>query len=450
MIDKISRRLFLKTLALFVYLMTRAKFAFPHIGNKDKKKAMPGPEKISVNIGVDEDIFSRVYIARGRAPEDNMKNAIQLMGGIEKFIYQKDIVVIKPNAQWWNQGTTNTNNMKGFIESVLDIPGFSGEIIIAENHHYKIPNSRGWTTGEKNGDYNLNELVQHFNDMGHMNVSKYHWIDGGPNPDPKQGDAAGGSIVDSVEEGDGYVWLKDTVYISPENRKCMMTYPVFTSRYSGKKIDLMKGSFRNGKYINNVKFINFSCLNHHSYAFGITASIKNLMGVVDMTCGFQGTEPEGFYNTHFIGNHSLLYQVGTDLKYYGKKYGFGAGFGSEVLKFGYWNTQYSGGALGYWIKTVRAPDLNILAAEYVGWGGRGRNGPHKRSNTNCVLISTDPVALDYIGAKNVLLSVTPESERYYSELNDPDNPPSRLFFEECHAQGIGNIDKDKIKVIEDA
>ncbi len=58
------------------------------------------------------------------------------------------------------------------------------------------------------------------------------------------------------------------------------------------------------------------------------------------------------------------------------------------------------------------------------------------------------MALDYIGAKNILLPATPKNEAYYRELNDPDISPLRLFLNECHAQGIGNIDKEKIKVIE--
>jgi hypothetical protein len=280
MVNKISRRLFLKISALTVYLMTGTKFIFSQIGGQGGGSiAMPSKDSLSQNIGIDEDTFSRVYISEGMAPEDNIKSSLELMGGIEKFIQQDDIVILKPNAQWWNQGTTNTNNMKGFIESVLDIPGFKGEVIIAENHHYTAVNSRGWSTKQRNGDYNLIELVEYFNDSGYQNVSKYHWIDAGPNPQPKEGDAMGGSLVSSVEEGDGYVWLRDTVYISPEDRKCMMTYPVFTSPYSGKKIDLKKGTLENGKYIDNVKLINISCINHHGFGFGVTLLLSKTLWV---------------------------------------------------------------------------------------------------------------------------------------------------------------------------
>jgi len=447
-IKKVSRRLFLKMTALFAFFLSIGKVDYSYASGADATGSMPGGEGgEKMNPGVDEDGLSRVYIASGHSPEENIKEAVRLMGGIEKMIGTDDIVVLKPNAQWWNQGTTNTNNMKGFIEGVLAIKDFRGEIIIAENHHYKELDSRGWTTEERNGDYNLNELVQYFNDAGFANVSKYHWVDGGPNPQPQEGTGGGGQRVPSVSEGDGYVWLKDEIYVSPENRKCMMTCPVFTSPYSGAKIDLKKGVLEGGEYIDKVKLVNFSCLNHHGQSFGVTASIKNLMGVVDLTCGYHGTEPEGFYNVHFVGEMSLLYKSGIGLKYYGKRFGFGSAFGKKMQEMGSWSTQYTGGALGHWMKRVKMPDINILAAEYVGWGGRGRKGPEKRERANTVAISHDPVALDYVGAMHILLPATPEKETFYRNLNNPHKKPFRSFLEECHRQGIGNLDAQKIKII---
>ena len=105
------------------------------------------------------------------------------MGGIESIISKDDIVILKPNAQWWNQGMTNTDAMKAFIEEILRIPGFQGEIIVAENHHFLHwlygANIRGWTTNARNGSFNLNELVNFFRNKGYKNVTKYHWIDAG-------------------------------------------------------------------------------------------------------------------------------------------------------------------------------------------------------------------------------------------------------------------------------
>lgn len=448
---KITRRLFLKMTVfalLFSSLLRKSVSAKGSIDGAARAENSPLSSSAgSINLGVDSDGVSRVYIAEGGSPEGNVNDAIALYGGIEKIINKDDIVVLKPNAQWWNQGTTNTNNMMGFIELVLNIPGFSGEIIIAENHHYKKLVSRGWNTEQRNGDYNLIELVDYFNERGHPNVTKYHWVDGGPNPQPQEGNGGYGKRVAGAEEGDGYVWLMDTVYVSGEKRKCIMTYPVFTSTYSGRTIDLRRGTFEDGKYLDNVKLINFSCLNHHGHSFGVTASIKNLMGIPDMTCGYQGTEPEGFYNIHFIGSMTRLYRAGTDMRYYGKKYGFGPALGKTMQQSGKWHTEYTGGALGYWMKTVKMPALNILAAEYVGWGGRGRKGTDKRHHAKTVAISTDPVALDYIGAKHILLPATPSDQDYYVQRNSPDSLPFKAFLEECNNQGIGNLSEKKIQIV---
>jgi hypothetical protein len=114
----------------------------------------------------DRDSISYIYESKNGTPEQNVQKVVEMMGGIEKFIGKEDIVILKPNAQWWNQGMTNTNAMKGFIELVLAIPGFKGEIIIAENHHCfgkrNTSNIRGWVTQERNGDFNLNELIEYF------------------------------------------------------------------------------------------------------------------------------------------------------------------------------------------------------------------------------------------------------------------------------------------------
>lgn len=314
--------------------------------------------------GADPDGFSRVFVAKGSTPEQNVQKVIRMMGGIEQFIGKDDIVVIKPNAQWWNQGMTNTDAMKGFIDLVIGIPGFTGEVIVAENHQYHEANSRGWTTDQRNGSYNLNEVVAHYQHMGHKNVTKYHWHVAGKASVPLHGDAQGKSRIKGPEEGDGYVWLEDCYYISPAGKKCLMTYPVFTSEYSGITVDLKNGAWKDGAYLTGkkVRFINFSALNHHSRFFGATASVKNLMGVVDMTCGFPGDEPEGTYNTHHIG-------VSRRIMWTRKRgaWRFRALLES-LMDWCYRDAHHAGGVLGHFMRTVRMPDLNIIAAEWVGWG----------------------------------------------------------------------------------
>jgi len=119
--------------------------------------------------------LSHVFEAKNGTPEQNVAKVNEMMGGIGNFIGNNDIVVIKPNAQWQNAATTNTNNIKGLIELILNRSGgFSGEIIIAENIHFSDPKTKGgWATTERNGDYNLNELITYFNTQGYANVTGY-------------------------------------------------------------------------------------------------------------------------------------------------------------------------------------------------------------------------------------------------------------------------------------
>ena len=399
-------------------------------------------------LGVDPDGFSRVYFARNGSPERNMEKVLELMGGIGRFIGPTDIVVLKPNAQWWNQGMTNTDAMKGFIDLVLAIPGFSGEVIIAENHQYAYDNSRGWTTNERNGRFNLNELVAYYQDRGFRNVTKYHWHVGGPCSEILEGDAQGNRIVKGPEDGDGYVWLADTFYISPHGRNCLMTYPVFTSGFSGITIDLKNGAWRDGGYLNKkVKLINFSAINHHTSYGGVTASVKNLMGVVDMTCGWPGDRMADTYNVHHIGVSRLVRYCRPKWHWRLEKY-------RHLLEeFSTRNFHHAGGALGCFMRTVKMPDLNIITAINVGWGSR--TDSKKSFAAKAVVASTDPVALDYIAARDILLSGTPEEAVHkksgirYRELNDPEREdgPFRRFLQEAHRQGIGNIDKEMIRTV---
>ncbi len=387
------------------------------------------------NLGVNEDGCSYVYTAKGSTPENNMRRVMQLMGGIESVIGKRDIVILKPNAQWDKQGMTNTDAMKEFIEMVLDIPDFEGEIIIAENHQYKELNGRGWITKNRNGRFNYNELIEYFNDNGYNNVTKYHWHCAGQNPEPLEGDDCCGKRVWSPEDGDGYVWREDIYYVAPNGRKCLMTYPIFTSEYSGVTIDLKNGAWENGKYLTDkpVKLINFSVLNHHSSYAGVTASVKNLMGIVDMTCGFQGPEPKDTYNVHFIG-------VSKYIRYAQKMHW-------RLTLLAMRNFFYAGGALGTFMKKIRMPDLNIITAEWVGWGSRWDTA--KSCYPKTVLASRDPVALDYIAAKEVLLKGTPIEEVALRQLNDPSDisGPFYKFLFECYKEGIGNVNESKINTI---
>jgi hypothetical protein len=72
-----------------------------------------------------------------------------------------------------------------------------------------------------------------------------------------------------------------------------------------------------------------------------------------------------------------------------------------------------------------------------------------------VIASKDPVAADYYASKYVLLPCTPKTAtdgwgRFLNKFNDPNNRngPLRWYLEECHSEGIGNLDESKMKIHE--
>lgn len=453
----INKRKFLKifsagVISIFIYLLKPMSFISGWLrGNSFKNKGLSlamSSEDLKqdsakrANLGVEKDGRSKVYLVQGKSPENNINNILEMMGGIERFIGREDIVILKPNAQWWNQGMTNTNAMKAFIEAVLKIRGFHGEIVIAENHQYANSNSRAWTTDMRNGDYNYNELVEYFQAKGYRNVTKYHWCCAGPNPNPIEGDEALCSkIVKGPWQGDGYVWRDDLIYASSLNKKCMMTYPIFTSSYSGVTIDFKKGAWKDGKYTGQpVKFINFSALNHHEPYCGVTASVKNYMGIVDMTCGYQGSTPKGFHNTHFIGLRNLIVPFYKHMPWRIR---------NVVDQYNMEYFHHTGTVLGRFMRKIRMADLNIITAHWVGYGSRIRT---KFSGyPKAIIASTDPVALDYVACQEILYPLTKEKTQSESliRLHNVTNKqgPFYRFLEACHKEKIGNIDPKKHVVV---
>ena len=220
---------------------------------------------------------------------------------------------------------------------------------------------------------------------------KYHWKDAGEVPNSQFAVNEQGKIVSDPEEGDGYVWT-DEDYIF-QKLKTKMSYPIFTSEYSGVMIDFKNGAWKNGEYTGQlVKFINMSALRNHSNA-GVTATIKNYLGLVDLTCGYHGINPKGYYNFHYI---AVDWPKITLLRNCVKAF-ITSNF-SKRQKTIHKIDQYIGpqngtlgGAVGHFMKTIRRADLNIITAEYAGHEGRRKSPAH----TKMVLASTDPVALDY-------------------------------------------------------
>lgn len=401
--------------------------------NKMEVHAASMTAKTTVNSLDDQ---SPVYWVKNGNPAENIDKILEMMGGIERFVGRRDIVILKPNAQWWNQGRTNLWAMKRFIDHVLMVDGFEGEIIIAENQHFMdttLPegeqdNIRGWIKkGEINGDidgenHTLNSMIQIYNKQGIENVSKAHWRDGGPKQPNSWGSGQNGGVVNSPVEGDGYVWADEEFVfrkrLGLKSWRVKMSYPIFTSGFSGITVDMKNGAFQRdgrggGVYLKErpVKLINFAVLNSHGEDTGITSAVKNYMGITDMSCGRWGERPQGYVNVHQCG---------------GKKYAYA-----------------KAGPLGHFMKTIRLADLNIITAEWVGWGDR--TDISKASRERSILAGVDPIAVDYCGAKHLVLPLSKQPL-----LHDPDDNRSSIFKFLRLAQksmGKGNMEEKGIKLI---
>jgi hypothetical protein len=98
-----------------------------------------------------------------------------------------------------------------------------------------------------------------------------------------------------------------------------------------------------------------------------------------------------------------------------------------------------GAEVGYFLRTVRRPFLNITTAEYCGLADRTEL-PVAR--TRAVAASTDPVALDFHMAKYVLFANSRIS------VHDPEDPdsPTEQYLAQCARNGRYCYDEARVEV----
>ena len=372
------------------------------------------------------DPTSKVFRAVNGKPHQNMAKVIELMGGIENLIGKDDIVVIKPNVQWWNQGAPNLQVMKTIVDLIFARPGgFTGEVVMAENCHRGDKPwesmASGWAQGfSLNSDLssieNYNDLCRALKKRYDIRFSTVHWTDVD----------AGQRRVFSPADGTGYVYCdgtKGVPLLSLDNgvpgekkRSVIMTYPIFKTD-QGTIVDFKNGIWEKGAYTEQpLRFINFAALNHHSTYCGATSAIKNYLGISDLSGGPDPNE-DGKLTPDYFNFHSFPFD----------KWSSGPSPGMI------------GAEIGVFMNTIRKADMNITAAEWVGLASRTEQPV---AHTRAVLASEDPVALDYHSTKYLLF---PNSR---VPVHNPDNPrgPLYQYLRKC-AEVTGCIfDEAKVEV----
>lgn len=348
---------------------------------------------------------STIYRVINGGPERNLKKLLELMGGIENLVGKADIVIIKPNVQWWNQGAPNLLTLYTFIKLIMERPGgFNGEVVVAENCHR---GNHPWNFAGWSNLFDRNASIEGVNNYGDLTkklkaefgdrYSTVHWVDV----------KAGAKRVYRPDDGVGYVYCDGTngvPLLSMDNgcpglhkRSVIMTYPRFeTDR--GTRVDFKHGVWANGKYSDQpIRFINFAALNHHSEYCGVTSALKNYLGVSDLSGG-----PDPHNDGKITGDYYNFHSFPFDKWAAGPRLGM---IGAEI---------------GFFMNTVRKADLNIISAEWIGLASRTEL---PAARTRAVLASTDPVAVDYHSTKYLLY---PNSQ---ISVHDPDNQGGPLYYD---------------------
>jgi hypothetical protein len=392
-----------------------------------------------------------VYVARGGSPAANVDAVLQKLGGIGSVVGADDIVLVKVSAQWWNQGMTNVAAVKRVVERIIDLRGFTGEVILIENTHFRLADGSGLArafthVSERNVDVpgwnKLGDLVPHFERLG-APVSFVGLVDAGPSslsgdswhdPGHLHGTYGGdgrGPIADG-EERDGYRWdLENGFRVRRSAVRVVqtpLTWPVFTSPRTGTIIDFRHGAFRRvgDRRVaadRPVRWISVTTANEHA-ATGFTGCCKSAMGVVDMSAGRLGTDPRirDYASVHYIGHPEALWRMA--------------------------------GPLAHFARTVRAPDLYLAVAEWIGMtpaAGRSDDLDPRLEASAAVRAGTvaagvDPIAVDQWLVRNLLMP-RPGGRRELYDLDDPRSPLVKFLREYRAVCGAGTLDPTLVDVV---
>jgi len=354
---------------------------------------------------------NHIYVARGGTPVDNVRNAVALAGGIERYVNADDVVVLNPNGQWPKQGYTNTESMKALIDVILERPGgFTGEIIVTEHvqrdpagtmlDQYCWNMAPGGNRTNNWPDMNYFELMADYHARGVPNVTANPLYDSSSSSGFRA--VSGPADLAAGEQG----WVRTTFTAPSNGRVCRLSHPILRSSHTDRLIDLKDGVWDGGYTGQRVRVIFLPTLNNHGHHLtedyaGVTSAVKCHLGIVE----FDGTTG---YTMHRVG--------------------FEDGHPEAV-----------GESVGHLITTILSPTFYLTCAEYTGHMGRTDN---RAAHTRTVGLCADPVSLDYWMCKYVMLPADPMQ----TFMNPDGDNNTRRQLEGCHSRGVGTLVESEMVV----
>jgi hypothetical protein len=368
--------------------------------------------------------LTQVYKVQNGTYAQNIAKVLELLGGISAFVNPTDVVVIKANSQWPNQGYTHTGCIKAVIDQILLLPGFSGEILICDNFqagNNQGSNSLGFDASPANRtnnwpDYNWDDLATSYRNAGKP-VATVKWQTDAnwrtptlPLPSWSLWNPASGNGWSRYF----FNWNGSPIYLS---------YPVFASPLTANRmIDMKNGVWENGSYTGRRgRTIVMPTLNNHDYTggredeAGLTSAIKSFFGATEIyhdSVQGDNTVWNGYYSLH-----SASISVNA--------------------------AAIAGQLVGVFLNQLYSPVLYITPAIYSGW--YNRFNADGAAQTNTVLACTNPVSLDYIAGRDVISKVGNPKPTWL----DPGtrNNHTWLQIQGCNSQGIGTADPAQMNLV---
>jgi hypothetical protein len=271
---------------------------------------------------------------------------VAMESGPDGIVGADDLVILKINYQWPERGGTNTDLLRGLVRRIVDHPdGFTGEIEVCENAQFaSVENFNRVNNNAQDTGRSPSDVVNEFRAYG-IRISSFDWT-GIRYAQVTEYDA--GNLAD------GYV-----VYPYDAALQGRVSYPKFRTNY-GTYVSLRHGIWDPGPGTydrDRLTFINLPVLKSHHATYGVTACVKNYMGVVTR---------ELSTNSHYA---------------------------------------IANGILGALLAEIELADLNILDAIWVNAHPSG--GPWttygEATRRDELVASVDPVAADIWAATNILI-----------------------------------------------